>query len=116
LLFNHKYAEIVKTWGIISHVGISKAFFILLFVYHSENFQKCSVRLRLLLFLAYLLRTRVCTDFRNVNNKYFIVITSVEQSLQPVDYAWWQKQHIFTEATHIVLALRLLGVNVGYFW
>jgi len=41
----------------------------------------------------YLLRTRVCTDFRNVNNKYCIVITPVEQSLQPVDYAWWQKQH-----------------------
>jgi len=44
--------------------------------------------LTLLLFLAYLLRTRVCTDFRNVNNKYYIVITPVEQSLQPVDYAW----------------------------
>jgi len=40
----------------------------------------------------YLLRTRVCTDFRNVN-KYCIVITPVEQSLQSVDYAWVQKQH-----------------------
>jgi len=49
--------------------------------------------LRLLLFLAYRLRTRVCTDFRYVNNKYCIVITQVEQSLQPVDYSWWQKQH-----------------------
>jgi len=54
LLFNHKYAGIVKTWEIILHVGISKAFFILLFVYHSKNFQKCSVCLRLLLFVAYL--------------------------------------------------------------
>jgi len=25
--------------------------------------------------------------------KYCVVITPVEQSLQPVDYAWWQKQH-----------------------
>jgi len=46
-----------------------------------------------LLFLAYLLKTWVCTDFRNVSNKYCIAITPVEQSLQPVDYAWWQKQH-----------------------
>jgi len=53
LLFNHEYAGIVKTLEIISHVDISKAFFILLFMYHSENFQKCSVCLRLLLFLAY---------------------------------------------------------------
>jgi len=54
LLFNHKYAGIVKTWEIISHVDISEGFFILLFMYHSENFQKCSVCLRLLLFLAYI--------------------------------------------------------------
>jgi len=40
----------------------------------------------------------------------------VEQSLQPVDYAWWQKQHTMTEAAHNLLALRLPGVNVGYFW
>jgi len=61
LLFNHKYTVIVKTWVIISHVGISKAFLILLFVYHSQNFPTCNVCLHLLLFLAYLLRTRVCT-------------------------------------------------------
>jgi len=42
--------------GDISHVGISKAFFIVLFVYHSENFKKCCVCLRLLLFLANLLK------------------------------------------------------------
>jgi len=30
---------------------------------------------------------------RNFNNKYCIVITPVEQSLQPLDYVWWQKQH-----------------------
>jgi len=64
----------------------------------------------------YLLRTRVCTDFRNVINKYCIVITPVEQSLQPVDYAWWQKQYTMTETAHIVLALRLPGVNIGYYW
>jgi len=71
----------------------------------------------------YLLRTRICTDFRNVNNKNCIIITPVEQSLQPVDYAWWQKQHTMTEAAHIVwqkqhtahivfcgLCLRLPGV------
>jgi len=54
LLCNHEYAGIVKTWEIISHVGISKAFYILLFKYHSENLQKCSVCLRLLLFLSYI--------------------------------------------------------------
>jgi len=90
----------------------------------------------------YLLRTRVCTDFRNVNNKHCIIITPVEQILQPVDYAWWQKQYTMTDAAHIVwqkqhtadrnntlwqkqhtahivlcgLCLRLPGVNVGYFW
>jgi len=60
-------------------------------VYHSEKFQKYGVCLRLLLFLACLLRTRVYTDFRNVDSKYYIVITPVEQSLQTVNYAWWQK-------------------------
>jgi len=28
----------------------------------------------------------------SVNNNYSIIIT-IEQSLQSVDYAWWQKQH-----------------------
>jgi len=64
----------------------------------------------------YLLRTRVCTDFRNVSNKYCIVITPVEQSLQPVDYAWWQKLHTMIEKADNVLAFRLTGGNVGYFW
>jgi len=42
----------------------------------------------LILFLAYLLRKRICIHSRNVNDKYCIVITPVEQSFQPVDYAW----------------------------
>jgi len=42
LAFKHKYAGIVKTWEIVQNMGISKAFFILLFVYQSKNFQKCS--------------------------------------------------------------------------
>jgi len=93
LVFNHKYAGIVKTWEIVEHIGSSKAFFILLFVYHSDNFLKRSVRMHtLILFLAYLLRKRVCIRSRNVIYKYCI-ITPVEQSLQPVEYAWWQKQH-----------------------
>jgi len=43
LALNHKYAEIVKTWEIVQNVCICKAFLIFLFVYHSENFQKCNV-------------------------------------------------------------------------
>jgi len=35
----------------------------------------------LILFLAYLLRKRVCIDSGNVNNKYCIVFTPMEQSL-----------------------------------
>jgi len=34
LIFNQKYTGIVKTWEIVQNIGISKAFFILLFVYH----------------------------------------------------------------------------------
>jgi len=56
-------------------------FFILLLVYHSERFQKWSVY-AFILFLAYLLRNRVCMHSRNVNNKYFIVITPLEQSFK----------------------------------
>ena len=55
---------------------------------------ECSVCVcALILFLAYLLRKRVCIHSRNVNNKYCIVIVPVEKHLQPVNYAWWQKQH-----------------------
>jgi len=36
----------------------------------------------LILFLAYLLRKRVCTDSRNVNNKYCIVTEPSLKSLQ----------------------------------
>ena len=36
LVFNHEYAGFVKTWEMFWHIGISKVFFILLFVYHSE--------------------------------------------------------------------------------
>jgi len=42
----------------------------------------------LILLLTDLLRNRVCIHSRNVNNKFWIVITSVEQSLQPVDHVW----------------------------
>jgi len=52
----------------------------------SENFQKCRVCLAYtLMFLANFLRKRVCIDSRNVNNKYYIVIAPVEQSLQSGD-------------------------------
>jgi len=44
--FNHKCVGIVKTWGIVQYVGIPRAFFILLFMYHSENFQKYGVYVR----------------------------------------------------------------------
>jgi len=53
-------------------------------------------------------------NFRNVNNKYCIVVTPVEKGLQTVDYAWWQKQHTMTEIAHIVLALHLPEVTAGY--
>ena len=42
----------------------------------------------LILLLTDLLRNRICIHSRNVNNKFWIVITSVEQSLQPVDHVW----------------------------
>jgi len=68
----------------------------LVFVRHFLSFCSCTTLkifrnavcvYTLILFLAYLLRVRVCIHSRNVNNKYCIVITPVEQSLQPVDYA-----------------------------
>jgi len=37
----------------------------------------------------------------------------VEQSLHPVDYVWRQKQHSYSYV-HIVLALRLPGMTLGY--
>jgi len=46
----------------------------------------------LILFLA-IFWGRVCIHSWNVNDKYCIAITPVEQSFHPVDYAWWQKQH-----------------------
>ena len=42
----------------------------------------------LILFLANLLRKRVCIRSRNVNNKCCIVTAPVQQTLQPVDHAW----------------------------
>jgi len=47
---------------------------------------------------------------RNVNNKYCIVITALEQNLQPVDYALMTETAYYV---HNVLALRLPGVTVG---
>jgi len=46
IYFNYKCSGIVKTCGIVQYVGIPRAFFILLFMYHSENFQKCGVYVR----------------------------------------------------------------------
>jgi len=37
---------------------------------------------------CYLLRKRVCIHSWNVNNKYCIAITPVEQRFHPVDSAW----------------------------
>jgi len=66
----------------------------------------------LILSLAYLLRKRVCIHSRNVNTKYCIVITPVEQNLQPVGYAWLLKQHtMFT----LCWPFRLPVVIVGYY-
>jgi len=66
-----------------------------------------------ILFLAYLLRNRVCMHTRNVNNKYCIVITPVEQVSK---YAA-SRLCLVTETAyyvHTVLTLRLPGVTVGY--
>ena len=82
LLFNHKYVGIGR-WFIML-VPISKAVSIFLFVYHSENFQKCSVCAGFDFVSCHLLRKRVCIHSWNVNNKYCIAITPVEQSLHPV--------------------------------
>ena len=65
-----------------------------------------------ILFLAYLLRNRVCMHTRNVNNKYCIVITPVEQVSK---YAA-SRLCLVTETAyyvHTVLTLRLPGVTVG---
>jgi len=67
-----------------------------LFVYHSENFQKCSVCVHFD-FVSYPSSEEESLHaLSNVNNKHCIVITPVEQSLQPVDHDWWQKQHMIT--------------------
>jgi len=63
---------------------------------------------------------RDCIHSWNVNDKYCIAIAPVEQSLNPVDYAWRQKQHthmfmLCYSYVHVVLALRLPGVTVGYY-
>jgi len=47
---------------------------------NSENFQKCSVCL-CFDFVSCLFWGRVCTDSWNGNNKYYIVITPLEQRL-----------------------------------
>jgi len=47
---------------------------------NSESFQKCSVCTLSYCFLPIVWR-RVCRDSRNVNNKYYIVIPPVKQSL-----------------------------------
>jgi len=69
----------------------------LVFLMHFLSFCSCitlkifrnAVRVyALILFLAYLVMKRVCIHSRNVNNKYCIVTTPVEQSLHPVHYAW----------------------------
>ena len=53
-----------------------------------KRFRNAMRMFALILFLAYLLRKRVCIHTRNFNTKCNIVITPVlEQSLQPVDYA-----------------------------
>jgi len=43
-----------------------------------------------LILFFHFLRKRVCKRSRNVNNKCCVVVTAVEQSLQPGDNAWWQ--------------------------
>jgi len=62
--------------------------FFLLFTHNCEKFSEMQCVSALILFHAYLLRKRVCIHSRNVIDKCCIVITSVEQSLQLVDYAW----------------------------
>jgi len=61
---------------------------------------------------TYLLRQRVCIDSWNVNNKYCIDITSVKQTLQPVDYAWWQKQHTMFTLCQLYVCLVLLQATI----
>jgi len=89
LVFNHKYAGIGRSFKLL----VAYFMFILLFVYHSEKFQKCSVCLRFDFVSCHLLRKRVCIHSWNVNYKYWIAVTPVEQSLHPLEYAQWQKRH-----------------------
>jgi len=100
LLFNHEYVGIVKRCEIIWHVDISKAFFILLFMYHSEHFLECSVCLRLVLFLAYIFWGReFAQTFATSIIKTALLShqwsKACSQSTMPGDRnsTLWQKQH-----------------------
>jgi len=42
---------------------------------------------------------------------YCVIITPVEQSLQPVDYAWWQKQPALFTRVYVCLGL-LYATNI----
>jgi len=55
----------------------------------------------LILFLA-IFWGRVCTHSWNVNDNHCIAITPVEQSVHPVDHAWWQKQHSLLKCSYCV--------------
>jgi len=87
LVFNHKYPGIVN---------LGRSFKMLVFLRHFLSLCSCTtlkvfrngVRVYAFIsFLAYLLRNRVCMHSRNVNNKYCVVITPVEQSFKV--YSQW---------------------------
>jgi len=75
-------------------------------VYHSENFQKYGVCVRFdfVSCLSSEEESWHTVHSRNVNNQYCIVITPVEQSLQPVEYGWWQKQHLCSHCVSFTFA------------
>jgi len=71
---------------------ISKAFSIL-FSCTTPNILRNAVCVYALILFPAIFWGRDCMHSWNVNDKYCIAITPVEQSLHAVDYAWWQKQY-----------------------
>jgi len=96
MVFNHKYAGIGRSFKML--VAYLQGIFYPCFRVTLKIFRKCSASVCFDFASCHLLRKKVRIHSWNVNDKYFIAITTVEQSLHPVDYAWWRKQQtcIFT--------------------
>jgi len=98
-----KLKDLLKCWQ-----PISKAFFIRFSCTTMKMIRNAVCVYALILFLA-IFWGRVCMHSWNVNDKYCIAITPVEQSLHPVYYAWWQEQHSLLICSYCVSFTFALG-------